>query len=429
MLQKLRDALCSGASTPKILGADAIAHANSNAGKNVYIALNAADAIECAEALASRFPGPSKPLLYGIPVSLKDCFDLQGFPTSCGSRFYAAQSGLADHDSAVASRLRKQGAIIIGKTHVHPLMYGITGENADYGDCAQPRDAIRLTGGSSSGAAASVQEGSAVAAIGTDTGGSIRAPSALCGLAGYRASIDLANEQGLWLGSVHLAQSFDTLGWIFRDLEDGPLLAEALFALPVQNPAKKPLRIARVFDEFLRDCEPIVIEVFTRWQKRLREAGAEIESIDATYWENAADIFAPIQAHEAAAIHIPRLGGDLSHVDGQIAERLAWGASLDSAEIKQRRREHAEFRERVDALLSDFDYVMLPSGPVDRLTVGVDHSQTRRRLLRYTVPMSLAGAPVVTLPDPSGGGVQLAAARGQDARLLAFAAQFGPLRS
>jgi Asp-tRNA(Asn)/Glu-tRNA(Gln) amidotransferase A subunit family amidase len=425
MIQKLRAALSSGAATPKILAADAVAHANSNAGKNTYIALDAAGATKSAEELPTRFPDTSKPPLYGIPVSLKDCFDLKGFPTSCGSRFYAAQTGAADHNSAVATRLRKQGAIIIGKTHVHPLMYGITGENPDYGDCKQPRDATRLTGGSSSGAVASVQEGSAVAAIGTDTGGSIRVPSALGGLAGYRASIDLANEQGLWLGSVHLAESFDTLGWIFRDLEDGPLLGEALFGLPVENAPQKPPRIARVPDEFLRDCEPVVIEVFARWQDRLRKVGAEIEIFNTDYWENAAEIFAPIQAHEAAAIHIPRLGGDLSRVDSQIAERLAWGASLDLTEVKHRRRQHAEFRERVDALLSDFDYVMLPSAPVDRLTVGADHSQTRRRLLRYTVPMSLVGAPVATLPDPSGAGVQLAAARGQDARLLAFAAQLG----
>ena len=244
-------------------------------------------------------------------------------------------------------------------------------------------------------------------------------------MAGYRASIDLANEQGLWVGSVHLAQSFDTLGWIFRDLEDGPLLGEALFGLPVESPLKKPPRIARVPDEFLRDCDPIVIEVFMHWQDRLRKVGAEIESFNTDYWESAAEIFAPIQAHEASGIHIPRLGGDLSHVGSQIAERLAWGASLDPSEVKRRRRRHAEFRERIDALLSDFDYVILPSGPIERLTVGADHSQTRRRILRYTVPMSLAGAPVVTLPDPSGAGVQLVAARGQDARLLAFAAQFG----
>lgn len=424
MIQNLRDALRSHIESPESLAVAAIARANSNIGKNVYIALDPECVIREAKDLRSRFPEPQKPPLYGLPVSLKDCFDLSGFATSCGSVAYAALSGIKENDSAVASRLRSQGAVIVGKTNLHPLAYGITGENPDYGDCAQPRDATRLTGGSSSGAAASVQEGSAVAAIGTDTGGSIRAPSALCGLAGYRASIDLANEQGLWLGCVPLAQSFDTLGWIFRDLEDGPLLAHALFGLPIEQPSSKPVRIACVSDAFLHDCSPSVIEVFERWQQRLREAGAEIVAFDASYWEQAIDIYAPIQAYEAAAIHIPRLNGNLSRIPAPIAERLAWGASLDPAQIKQLRGRHAEFRERIDTLLNDFDYAILPCAPTERLTLGADHSQTRPRILRYTVPMSLAGAPVVTLPDISGAGVQLCAARGHDARLLAFAAQF-----
>lgn len=425
MIHELRDALRTGAESPESLAAAAIAHAHSNVGKNVYIALDPGRVILNAKDLPSRYPAPQKPPLYGIPVSLKDCFDLAGFPTSCGSVAYAALSGIKKNDSAVASRLRSQGAVIVGKTNLHPLAYGITGENPDYGDCAQPRDATRLTGGSSSGAAASIQEASAVAAIGTDTGGSIRAPSALCGLAGYRASIDLANEQGLWLGCVPLAQSFDTLGWIFRDLADGPLLAHTLFGLPIKQASSKSVRIARVSDAFLHDCAPIVKEVFERWQQRLREAGAEIVAFDASYWEQAIDIYAPIQAYEASAIHIPRLHGDLSRIPAAIAERLVWGASLDPAHIKHLRRRHAEFRERIDALLNDFDYVILPCAPIERLTLGADHSQIRPRILRYTVPMSLAGAPVVTLPDASGAGVQLCAARGQDARLVAFAARFG----
>ncbi len=100
---------------------------------------------------------------------------------------YRDLNGTATHDSWLVEQLRAAGAVIVGKTHLHPLAYGITGENPEFGDCVQPRDSGALTGGSSSGAVASVQEGSAVAAIGTDTGGSVRAPAALGGLAGYRA--------------------------------------------------------------------------------------------------------------------------------------------------------------------------------------------------------------------------------------------------
>src|SRR5580693_9264885 len=240
-LHPLREALRSGSITPRSAVEQALARANRNAGRNVYLALDGERALREADQLPKRFPGAAKPLLYGLPVSLKDCFDLEGFVTTVGSRFYAERNAPAREDSAAAARLRSQGAIILGKTHMHPLAYGITGENPDYGDCTQPRFAGLLTGGSSSGAAASVQEGSAVAAIGTDTGGSIRAPAALCGLAGYRGTIGRGN----WRGGAHLAESFDTMGWLFRDLEDAPLLA-SLFAPPGAKAANPFTRFAVV---------------------------------------------------------------------------------------------------------------------------------------------------------------------------------------
>jgi Asp-tRNA(Asn)/Glu-tRNA(Gln) amidotransferase A subunit family amidase len=248
--------LAAGEITPLQLVERALARANSNTGKNVFIGLDADKALQEAEQLPERFRGMVKPALYGLPVSLKDLFDLRGFPTSCGSRFYAERGGVVREDSAVAARLRAQGVVIVGKTHLHQLAYGITGENPDYGDCMQPGAPQCLTGGSSSGAAASVMEGSALAAIGTDTGGSIRAPAALCGLAGYRASIGLAHERGLWRGSVPLAGSFDTLGWLFRDLCDGPLLANALFDLQPPKFAETRVRIGCAAEQFIGDCEP-----------------------------------------------------------------------------------------------------------------------------------------------------------------------------
>jgi Asp-tRNA(Asn)/Glu-tRNA(Gln) amidotransferase A subunit family amidase len=373
--------------------------------------------------------------LYGMPVSLKDCFDLAGFVTTAGTKFYAQHNAPAREDSAVAARLKEQGAVIVGKTHLHPLAYGITGENPDYGDETQPRDAKLLTGGSSSGASASVQEGSAAAGIGTDTGGSIRVPAALCGLAGYRASIELAHERGLWRGGVHLSQAFDTLGWLFRDLSDAPLLASALFGLqfPATNAstaagtsATRPkIRIGVVDPEFMHHAELAVTQGIAHWTARLRDAGAEVFTFDSSWWRDSWDIYAPIQANEAAKIHAAATRGDYSCFEPRIAERLAWGASLPVVELEHFRARHAAFRERTDALLSDFDFVMAPCAPVARLEVGADHTAARKAILSYTTPMSLAGAPVVTLPAAEGAGLQLAAARGADVRLLAFAAQFG----
>jgi Asp-tRNA(Asn)/Glu-tRNA(Gln) amidotransferase A subunit family amidase len=398
------------------LAEEAFARANSNAGHNVFLAMDPQRTLEEAGALDARFA--KRPPLFGVPIAIKDCFDAAGYPTTCGSRFYAARNGIAQTDSAVVARLRLAGAVIMGKTHLHQLAYGITGENSEYGDCVQPRDAALLTGGSSSGSAASVQEGSALAAIGTDTGGSIRVPAALCGLAGYRATIGLGGEQ-MWDGGMHLAVSFDTIGWLFRDLRDGPALAAALFGLePIAPP--QSVRIAAVGEPFLHDCEPAVLEVYRNCKTELRRSGAYIHEFEPDFWNDSREIFFGIQAAEASALH----RGNFDHFERPIAERLAQGALLSEATVAELRGRHAGFRQRMDELLQQFDFLMLPCAPMSALPGGADHSISRPKILRYTTPCSLAGTPAVVLAKP-GGGVQLIAARGSDARLLAFAASLG----
>src|SRR5580704_12878299 len=313
-IHDLRRALASGTLQPTALAETALAHMNQNAGRNTYIWQDAAwTRAEAARAAAmprgSGGPfGDGRPALWGLPISVKDLFDLAGSPTSCGVHFYRDVNGIATRDSWLVEQLRAASAVIIGKTHLHALAFGITGENPDYGDCLQPADRMAFTGGSSSGAAASVQEGSAVAAIGTDTGGSIRVPAALCGLAGYRASRELAHERGLWRGGVHLADSFDTLGWLFRDLRDAPLLAAALFDLDVPAAAQTSVSIGVAGREFLDDCEPVVKDCFKRWQERLGDLGAEFVPVDSSFWEDAMEVYAFIQASEAAAIHMVATG-------------------------------------------------------------------------------------------------------------------------
>ena len=187
-----------------------LANSNSNANHNTYLWQDEAQVLSEAQSLAEadRAATSEASPLRGIPVSVKDCFDLAGSPTTCGTKFYRDLNGIAARDSWLVEKLRSAGAVITGKTHLHPLAYGITGENPDFGDCYQPGNPTALTGGSSSGAAASVMEGSSLAAIGTDTGGSVRVPAALCGLAGYRASLG----RGDWRGGAHLHPSTPSAG-------------------------------------------------------------------------------------------------------------------------------------------------------------------------------------------------------------------------
>ncbi len=423
-IRALRSALANGITQPARLASQALANANHNPSRNTYLWQDPAwtrAEVDRVEAIPPNDGGPfgdGRDTLWGLPVSVKDCFDLAGAPTSCGVKFYRDQNGIAAHDSWLVERLRAAGAVITGKTHLHPLAYGITGENPDFGDCLLPGDGGALTGGSSSGACASVLEGSAVLAIGTDTGGSIRVPAALCGLAGYRASLG----RGDWRGAGHLAQSFDTMGWLFRDLEEAPLLA-GFFASSDLVYTPTFTRFAIADDGFLHDCDPEVVAGYRSTIAGLKGLGLRATTIDVAWWAESSDIFAGIQAWEAAGIH----AGHYDQFEPAICERLKWGASITPSEIGSLRERHVRFRARMDELFATHELILLPAAPLARLAAGADHSNTRKRLLRYTTPFSLAGAPAVTIPCHQGG-MQLAAARDADEALLQVAALIGAHR-
>jgi len=424
-IRALRRAVASGVLHPSELAEKALSRSNGNAGRNTYLWQDAAwTATEAARAEAmprgeGGLFGDGRSALWGLPVSVKDCFDLAGAPTTCGVRFYRDVNGVAARDSWLVAQLRAAGAILTGKTHLHPLAYGITGENPEFGDCVQPARPAALTGGSSSGAVASVLEGSVVAAIGTDTGGSVRVPAVLCGLAGYRAS----HGRGDWRGAAHLAESFDTMGWLFRDLEDAPLLS-APFAPARTAPVSRFTRFAVIAESFFHDCEPEIVANLRATVRELEELGLESSTIDPEWWAESREIFAPIQAWEAARIH----AGHFEHIQPEIRERLEWGAHIAPQELAVLRQRHDIFRARMDELLAAHELVLLPAAPVARLAAGADHSQTRMRLLRYTTPFSLAGVPAVAIPCAHGG-MQLAAARERDESLLEIAAQLGAERN
>ncbi len=432
-LTELRGALKDGSKTPTSVAHDVIACANANASRNTYLHFDGDALLAQARGLEEKYAGVAdKPSLYGIPISLKDLFDLEGTVTSAGSKDYAAQKVPATEDSAMAKRLKSAGALITGKTHLHQLAYGITGQNPDYGNCLQPRDAGLLTGGSSSGAVASVQEGSALAAIGTDTGGSIRVPAALCGLAGYRASRALAyaagpwpaSSKGLWAGAVELARSFDTPGFFTRCPGDLTPIAHALFGL---DPGLAPIapRIGFIDEVFLHDADADVLAAFRAFREMMRP----VSTFEAPFFADAREICAGIQAHEAAAVHQGAAPFG-EHFEASIAQRLTWGSGISSDELAVLRARHGMFRAQVAGLFAQYDFLVLPASPLSRLFATEDQTETRVRILRYTTPFSLAGTPVVTLPGeligaPLGTGVQIVAPAGEDAALLAFVGAFG----
>jgi Asp-tRNA(Asn)/Glu-tRNA(Gln) amidotransferase A subunit family amidase len=417
-IQEIARRLREGELTVEELTSEALAAARSATGSRAFVWLDESGARGRAESLRSGAPeGP----LWGLPVSVKDLFDVAGLPTTCGSPFYAGTRPVPESDAGYVARWRAEGTVILGKTALNEFAYGITGENRCFGDCTQPGHPGRLTGGSSSGAAASVLMGAAAIALGTDTGGSLRVPAALCGLVSYRASLGFAD----WSGSFPLAHAFDTLGWLQRSLGDVAFVARALHPEVSAPPLSRPPKVAVMTGEWLAPAEPEVLEALGRFSEGLRTAGAEVVEIEAKGWDRAVDLFVPIQAHEAHAIHSRYLPSHSGAYDPGILARLQMGRGVSAARHADLLGEKAEFARRLETLFGDVDLLLAPASAMRVLKAGVDHSATRPRLLRLTAPASLGGLPVLTVPWLEDGlpglGFQVMAPNGQDSRLWAFA--------
>ena len=279
--------------------------------------------------------------LGGLPTSVKDCFDVAGVPTTAGSSFYAGtrpRPGM--QDAAYVTTTRATGAVLMGKTHLNEFAYGITGENLHFGDCEIPTRPGCLTSGSSSGAAASVVEGSAVIGLGTDTGGSLRAPAAFCGLVSFRASL----ERGTWRGCFPLAPSFDTMGWLGRHLADVPAIGRALLGVEAEATDPKRTRIGVATGEWLEVCDPEIVTAHREYAGKLRESRFPGRGIPTpSLWLDATLIFIPLQAHEAHAIHREFLTQFADQYEPGVRSRLEFGGTVSEENYRALKARQLEF--------------------------------------------------------------------------------------
>ncbi|MBS0658515.1 MAG: amidase [Verrucomicrobia bacterium] len=364
--------------------------------------------------------------LGGLPISVKDCFDTAGVRVSAGSSFYADTRPTPTQDSWYAGRARAQGAVLLGQTNLNEFAFGITGENAHFGNCRIPTQPDCLTGGSSSGAAASVVEGSAVIGLGTDTGGSLRAPASFCGLVSYRASHGVGDVRGCF----PLAQSFDTLGFLLRHLADAPLAAEALLGIAPTDLSAPP-RLGVTDGPWLEACDAETRANYEAFGRRLGDAGATVGRFDSTAWSEATSLFIPIQAHEAYANHRGYLDQYRDGYEPAVRARIEFGATISDEAYARYQERRTAFREAQNAaLFESFDFLAVPITPVRHLPADQDHSGFRSRILTLTTPASVCGWPVLTVrgrgrgpedPESLGCGIALIAPPGADARLLGLA--------
>jgi aspartyl-tRNA(Asn)/glutamyl-tRNA(Gln) amidotransferase subunit A len=405
-------------------------------GARTFIRRFTADARAAALAAdrAPRGDGEGGPLR-GIPVSVKDLFDVEGSVTTAGSR--VLQGGpAARRDAPVVARLRAAGAIIVGTTNMTEFAMGAVGVNPHYGTPKNPHDRMhgRIPGGSSSGAVISVTDAMVHAAVGSDTAGSVQAPAALSGIVGFKPTarrVPLA-------GSIPLAPSLDSIGPLARSVDccarmDAVLSGEAYVALP--DLGRREIRLAIPQTVVLDDLEPAVARAFERAVSALSAAGVRISEIR---FEEIAEL-ATLNARGGFSVaegwrwHRELLGRERAAYDPIVAGRFARGAEIADADYQALVDARARLIARTDPLTRAYDALLLPTVPLTAPLIseiaGNEDSwlATNRRLIRNPGVANFLDRCGISLPCHAPGeapvGISLMGERLADRHLLSVARQ------
>ncbi len=373
-------------------------------------ALAAATAAE-REIARGNYRGP----LHGIPIALKDLVLTRGIRTTCGSRILA--DWVPDTDATVTTRLAEAGAILLGKLNMHEFAYGPTGVNPHYGTSRNPWDCQRMPGGSSSGSAVAVAAGLCAGALGTDTGGSVRIPAALCGLVGLKPTYGRVSRAGV----IPLAWSLDHVGPMTRTVTDAALLLQVLAGRDPADPSTtdvpvpdyrramqgeiRGLRLGLPKDHFFERLDPEVRAAVLAAARSLEGLGASVEDIPLPNIPHAGPASFAIIASEAMAYHEPYLKTRAAEYGADVRARLMTGQFVLASHYLKAQRARRVIRAEVDAALRRVDALLLPTTPIpaprlDAQEVTVDGvtEDARWWLIRCTRPINVTGHPALSVP-------------------------------
>ena len=396
--------------------------------ESVYTAIYAESALAAAShADVLRVTGQALSPIAGLPVSVKDLFDVEGEVTLAGS-IALRDAAPAKADATVVERLRTAGAALVGKTNMTEFAYSGVGINPHFGTPGNPADPSRIPGGSSSGAAVSVAIGSCAAAIGSDTGGSVRIPAALCGLVGFKPTMRRVPTRG----ALPLAPSLDSIGPIARTVSDC-LLIDSLIAdqaLTTHGLDFAGLRLAIPEDIVLDDLDDTVAKAFTAALSKLSAAGVLITEIPLPMLTEAKDLYL-ISPYEAYPWHKELLSKRASEYDPRVVKRIMLGADATQAERDRQQQTRAQWKTRVEQAIGGYDALVMPTVPIvapkiDTLNASeTNFFEANRLLLRNPSIINLLDGCAVSLPIHRLGdlpvGLMLACSAMSDARLLSIA--------
>jgi aspartyl-tRNA(Asn)/glutamyl-tRNA(Gln) amidotransferase subunit A len=363
---------------------------------------------------------------------VKDLFDVAGETTRAGSRVLA-QAPAARRTAPAIQRLLAAGFIPVGRSNMTEFAYSGLGLNPHYGTPRNPfeRQVGRIPGGSSSGAAISVTDGMAAAAIGTDTGGSCRIPAALTGLSGFKPTARRIPLEGVYPLSV----SLDSVGSLAHSVSCCGILDDIMAGGsgdPPQVPPAAALRLAVLTNYVTDDLEPLVADAYEDALQRLAQAGVELVELSLPDIEvlPALNAGGGIAAAEAWAHHQARLATAPDEYDPRVADRIRAGAAIDAARLAEIRRERVRLIDSFSAAMEDFDALLAPTVPIVAPPLAdfeSDAEYVRLNLLVLRNPslFNFLDGCAVSVPVHGDGaapvGLMVAAPGGQDRRLLGIA--------
>jgi aspartyl-tRNA(Asn)/glutamyl-tRNA(Gln) amidotransferase subunit A len=378
---------------------------------NAYITVRAEEALAEADALMeTRQRGP----LWGVPVAVKDVIDVAGTPTTAASRILADR--VPAEDSHVVARLRRAGAVVVGKLNLHEFAYGALTTSPHFGPARNPWSPERICGGSSGGNGAAIAADLAAGTVGTDTAGSIRIPSCHCGATGLRPSAGLVSNRGV----VAVAPTFDTVGPIGRTAEDCALLLGAIAGHDPGDPTSVDVPVPS-YGELLHDgvnglrvgvvtslvetADARVAEAVETALAELRSLGAELVPVAVPLLEHAGTIQQAIQFPEATEVHMEWLRTRLADYGADVRARLLVGLFVSPDVQEAGRHARAAACDEIARVFDRVDLLAAPTMPVLPPRIGSETVELRGRetlyrlaLIPYNSPWSLVGSPAASVP-------------------------------
>lgn len=392
----------------------------------------AADAgrVESARAAGKRLP------LDGMPIVLKDNIDLGGVRCTVGSKVFFDR--VAERDAFVVERLRAAGAVVIAKAHLHEFAYGAT-SNSALGAARNPWDRSRIPGGSSGGSGAALAADLTIGALGTDTGGSVRMPSAFNGVTGLRPTIGAVSNSGVFPA----AESLDTVGPMARSATDVRALFAAMKGFDPSDPwsrnaggddpspgpaALGGLRVGVVEEFFFEGADPEIVARIHDAADLLRDLGASVVPLRIAGIAEAYQSCTVLMRAEVSALHHDRVNDESAPIGDDVRARLRLGLTITGIDLSRALSHRMRWRRELASLLTrDVDVLLTPAiATPTPLIDGTDMLSTTALLTRMTLPWSFAGIPAISIPcgfrsDGMPVGMQIAAAPWRDDLTIDFA--------